>query len=127
MDARWRSAAALTRLEAGKRVPISAMGSLLRADDPVFAGNRIANTPDSGGLVAGLAAAGDRLRELFVHRRPAAAVRPSVLARLGGFPRVARGRGAAHRLVRQLADRDPRAQGFLPEPVERVSRLCRQR
>ena len=101
-----------------------ALGSLLRADDPVSARpsdrRRIRIPAESW---RAWRRPTDHLRELLVHRRPAAAVRAPVRARLGGFPRLARARAAADRLVRELGGRDPRAQRLLSEPGGGVSRL----
>ena len=76
--------------------------------------HRIADAPDSRRVLARLAAADDHLRELLVHRWTAAAVRASVRARLGRFPRLAETRrAAARRLVRELGDRHARAPRLL--------------
>ena len=47
LDARRRPAAPVARMEAGDRLPEGALGSLLRADDSVPAGDRIAGARDS--------------------------------------------------------------------------------
>ena len=73
-----------------KRLPQSPLGSLLRADDPVPARNRLADTSHSGWVVARMAATDDRLLSGYSYiGGPPTAVRPSVFARVGGFPRPA--------------------------------------
>src|SRR5688500_8620510 len=57
LDARGRSPAAVARLETRVGIPVGPLGSLLRVDDPLRAGDRIANTPDSRRVLARLAAA----------------------------------------------------------------------
>src|SRR5262245_47632381 len=82
LDARRRSTVAVSRLAARVRIPVGPLGPLLRADDPVRAGDWLADTPDSRRVLARLAAADGHLRELLVRRRAAAAVRPPVRPRL---------------------------------------------
>src|SRR5688572_19320732 len=110
-------------MEAGVRLPCVALGSLLRTDDPVSAGHRLADPPDSGRVLARLAAPHGHFRDLLVHRWTAAAVRAPVRARLGRFPRLARAAATSHRLVRELGRRDACAQGVQSEPGEGVSDL----
>ena len=57
VDARRRSTPAVARLEAGVGISALAMGSLLRADDPVSPGDRIADASHPGRVVAGMVAA----------------------------------------------------------------------
>src|SRR4029079_13945158 len=126
------------RMEAGVGIPVWPMGSLLRAHDPVSAWHRFADTFDSGGVLAGVVAAGDVLRAVRLRERPGSTLRAAVLARVGGLSRTplvgATGHlwkpgdaTADHRLVREFGRRRPRAQGVLSQPGEGVSRIQRQR
>ncbi len=89
LDARGQLRSPLARLEAGIRVPPGAMGSLLRADDPLPAGHRVADASDSAGFVARLVAADDARSRATRMSAPPTAVRPSVRARVDRLPRTA--------------------------------------
>ena len=65
-----------------------AMGSLLRADDPLHPGDRIADPSDPGRGVVRLEPPGDDVRGLSLCERRRSALRAPVLARVGGLSRV---------------------------------------
>src|SRR6185436_15176925 len=127
LDARGGSARAVPWLEARDGLPPVALGSLLRADDPVPARYRIADALYPGRVLARMATSDDHLRELLVYRRTAAAVRASVRPRLGRFPRPARARAAPRRLVGELGRRDAGAQSIRAEAGGRVPRVYGER
>ena len=56
MDAQWQLRSSVARVEAGVRLSPGAMGSLLRADDPLPAGHRFTRASDPCGSVAGVVA-----------------------------------------------------------------------
>ena len=97
VDARRGPAAPVARMEAGDRIPEGALGSLLRADDPVPAGDRIADARDWRRVVAGLATSDGHLRDLLVRRRAAAPLRASVRCTPGW---ISAGGGNASRRTR---------------------------
>ena len=123
VDAQWQLRRSVARLEAGVGLSPGAMGSLLRADDPLPAGHRFTRAPNPCDSVARVVAPDHAVRGLLVCQRRGSAVRPSVLARVDRLPRANGHRGAARRLVSELGHGNARAQGILSRPLTRVPRL----
>src|SRR5206468_1992560 len=72
----------VSRLEAGERISKIELGQLLRTDDALSAGDRLAHAPDSGGDVVGLETALVRIRGHSLHQSIRPALHSPVFARV---------------------------------------------
>ena len=116
VDARRRHAPPVARLAAGVGIPAIALGSLLRADDPVSARHRFAHPSDPRRRVARVDAADhDDSRTYNYVSGARSAVRASVLAGVDRLPRT----GATSAAT---GSRTPRSRR---EPTARSASACR--
>ena len=128
LDARRRSAAPVPRLEARDGLPEARWDHYCELMILYLLGDRIADASDPSGVVARVVAPDDDLRAVLVHRAAADPLFVHQYSHAWVDFRGRREREPPHiDWFENSVDGDPRAQGVLPEPVGRVSRLHRTR